>query len=117
MLDVFKDGSLYVVDAPGHLPGHINLLARTPNDDGSTSWVYLAGDSCHDRRIIRGEKAISEWLDVHGQVCCIHADRAQANETIERIRGLEAKGVEVILAHDIEWEEDVRNAKRFFGVS
>ncbi|KAI0871238.1 Metallo-hydrolase/oxidoreductase [Hypoxylon argillaceum] len=106
VLDVFKDGSLYVVDAPGHLPGHINLLARTPNDDGSTSWVYLAGDACHDRRIIRREKVISEWLDVHGQVCCIHADRAQANETIERIRELEGKGVEVILAHDIEWEED-----------
>ncbi|KAJ2993456.1 hypothetical protein NUW58_g1836 [Xylaria curta] len=115
VLDLFKDGSLYVVDAPGHLPGHINLLARTLKDDGSTTWVYLAGDTCHDRRILRGEKAIGEWLDVHGQVCCIHADRAKADETIERVRGLEERGVEVILAHDVEWEADTRNAKRFFG--
>ncbi|KAI1749128.1 Metallo-hydrolase/oxidoreductase [Xylaria castorea] len=114
-LDVFRDGSLYVVDAPGHLPGHINLLARILKEDGSTGWVCLAGDACHDRRILRGKKAISEWLDVHGQVCCIHADRAKANETIERIRNLERKGVEVILAHDVEWEEDAANAKRFFG--
>ncbi|KAI1735206.1 beta-lactamase-like protein [Xylaria scruposa] len=114
-LDVFRDGSLYVVDAPGHLPGHINLLARTIQEDGSTGWVYLAGDACHDRRILRGEKAISEWLDVHGHVCCIHADRAKADETIERVRDLERKGVEVILAHDVEWEDDVANAKRFFG--
>ncbi|KAI0546134.1 Metallo-hydrolase/oxidoreductase [Xylaria curta] len=116
-LDVFRDGSLYVVDAPGHLPGHINLLARTTKDDGSTGWVYLAGDACHDRRILRGEKAISEWLDVHGHVCCIHADRAKADETIERVRDLERKGVEVILAHDVEWEEDGANAKRFFGAT
>ncbi|KAI1171071.1 Metallo-hydrolase/oxidoreductase [Nemania sp. FL0916] len=100
VLDIFKDGSLYVVDAPGHLPGHINLLARTRKSDDSISWVYLAGDACHDRRILRGEKAIGEWLDTHGQVCCIHADREKANETIARIRALEGKGVEIILAHD-----------------
>lgn len=117
VLDVFKDGSLYVVDAPGHLPGHINLLARTPQDDGSAAWVYLAGDACHDRRILRGERAISEWLDAHGQVCCIHVNREQADKTIERIRGLEGKGVEVIIAHDVEWEEDPKNAKRYFGAS
>ncbi|KAI0535165.1 beta-lactamase-like protein [Xylaria digitata] len=115
VLDVFKDGSLYIVDAPGHLPGHVNLLARTLKDDGSTSWVYLAGDACHDRRIIRKEKVISEWLDVHGHVCCIHADRAQADETIERIRDVEGKGVEVILAHDVEWEGNADNTGRFFG--
>ncbi|GAW26830.1 putative N-acyl homoserine lactonase [Rosellinia necatrix] len=117
VLDVFKDGSLYVVDAPGHLPGHINLLARTHRGDGSVGWVYLAGDACHDRRILRRERAISEWLDAHGQVCCIHVNRAQANETIEMIRGLEGKGVEIIIAHDVEWEEDPVNAKRFFGAS
>ncbi|KAJ8119657.1 hypothetical protein ONZ43_g3443 [Nemania bipapillata] len=117
VIDVFKDGSLYIVDAPGHLTGHINLLARTLNDDGSVSWVYLAGDACHDRRILRREKGISEWLDAHGQVCCIHADRAQAEATIDRIRDLESKGVEIILAHDVDWERDVRNAKRFFGAA
>jgi glyoxylase-like metal-dependent hydrolase (beta-lactamase superfamily II) len=113
VLDVFNDGSLYVVDAPGHLPGHINLLARTRNDDGGVSWVYLAGDACHDRRIISGEKTISEWKDAHGQVCCIHADKSKAEETIERVRGLERRGVEVILAHDVEWESDEKNASRF----
>ncbi|KAI8625580.1 Metallo-hydrolase/oxidoreductase [Xylariaceae sp. FL1651] len=100
VLDLFGDSSLYVVDAPGHLPGHFNLLVRTLGNDGNMAWVYLAGDACHDHRIVRGEKSISEWYDAHGQVCCIHADRSKAEETIERIRGLEKKGVEVILAHD-----------------
>ena len=35
--------------------------------------------------------------------------------TIERIRTLEKEGVEVIFAHDIEWESDPKNKTRFFG--
>lgn len=112
-LDLFGDGTVYVVDAPGHLPGHINLIVRGKDDE----WVYLAGDSCHDRRIMRNEKEIGEWLDGEGHKCCIHADRAEAEETIRRIRELERKGVEVIFAHDVEWESNAKNLNRFFGAS
>ncbi|KAJ9638633.1 hypothetical protein H2204_004109 [Knufia peltigerae] len=111
VLDLFHDGSLYIVDAPGHLPGHINLLART----GPMSSIYLAGDACHDRRIMRKERAIGEWLDDHGQICCIHADKKLAEQTIERIQELESKGVECVFAHDFEWEEHPDNQSRFFG--
>lgn len=115
-IDLFGDGSLYVVDAPGHLPGHINLLARTERRDGGGSrWVYLAGDACHDRRIFRKERDIGEWYDAHGHRCCIHANRAEAELTIDRIRTLESEGVEIILAHDVEWESDAKNHWRFLG--
>ncbi|KAH7056923.1 AhpD-like protein [Macrophomina phaseolina] len=110
VLDLFGDASLYVVDAPGHLPGHVNVLMRTAG-----GWLYLAGDACHDRRILRGERSIGEWRDEGGAVCCIHADKARAEETIERIRGLERRGVEVVFAHDVEWERDGRNKGRFWG--
>jgi glyoxylase-like metal-dependent hydrolase (beta-lactamase superfamily II) len=110
-LDVFGDGSLLIVDAPGHLAGHINLLARCP--DGHQ--VYMAGDACHDRRLLTGEKSIGEWVDAHGHTCCIHANRKQAEETIMRIRTLGQEGVEIIFAHDVEWENDPANRTRFFG--
>jgi hypothetical protein len=84
---------------------------------GCQKWVYLAGDACHDRRIFRKEKEIGEWLDANGDTCCIHADRKAAEATIESIRILEAMGVEVILAHDVEWENNERNSRRFFGAS
>ena len=113
VLDIFKDGSIYIADAPGHLPGHINILART----SPTQRVYLAGDACHDRRIMRREKEIGEWQDADGHICCIHANKEQAEETIERVRQLELEGVEVIFAHDFEWEEDPGNRNRFFGAS
>jgi hypothetical protein len=64
---------------------------------------------------MRGEREIGEWRDGSGHLCCIHADRGKAEETIERIRGLEKDGVEVIFAHDVEWESDPRNQDRFFG--
>ncbi|KAK0194763.1 hypothetical protein F5146DRAFT_974101 [Armillaria mellea] len=42
-LDYFGDGSFYVLDTPGHHPGHISSLARvTP-----TTFVLLGGDCCH----------------------------------------------------------------------
>jgi glyoxylase-like metal-dependent hydrolase (beta-lactamase superfamily II) len=113
VLDLFNDGSLLIVNAPGHLPGHINLLART--SEGRQ--VYMAGDACHDRRLLTGEKTIGEWNDAHGHVCCIHADRKEAEETIERIRVLEKEGVEIIFAHDVEWESDSANKTRFFGAA
>lgn len=113
VLDLFNDGSLLIVNAPGHLPGHINLLAKT----SPSHQIYMGGDACHDRRILTGEKKIGEWNDAHGQVCCIHANRKQAEETIERIRILEKEGVEIIFAHDTEWENDPANRIRFFGVA
>jgi glyoxylase-like metal-dependent hydrolase (beta-lactamase superfamily II) len=117
VLDVFSDASLYIVDAPGHLPGHINLLVRVEDEDreGQTRWVYLAGDACHDRRILRGEKEIGEWEDASGHRCCIHAHRKKAEETIARIRALQENGVEVIFSHDVEWEADEGKRGRLLG--
>jgi glyoxylase-like metal-dependent hydrolase (beta-lactamase superfamily II) len=102
---------VYIVNAPGHLPGHINILANT--HDGRK--VYLGGDACHDRRLLTGEKEIGEWWDAVGHICCIHADREAAEATIQRIRELEEDGVEIILSHDDGWASDPKNQCRFFG--
>lgn len=110
-LDIFNDGSVLIVDAPGHLAGHVNILAQV----SETHSVYLGGDACHDRRLLTGEKEIGEWNDAHGHICCIHADRKQAEETIRRIKQLESEGVEIIFAHDVEWENAPENRDRFFG--
>lgn len=41
--DFYGDGSLYLLDAPGHWPGHLCALARTTPD----TFVLLGGDICH----------------------------------------------------------------------
>jgi glyoxylase-like metal-dependent hydrolase (beta-lactamase superfamily II) len=106
-IDLFNDGSLYIISAPGHLQGHINVLARI----GVKRWVYLAGDACHHPRILRGETEMASWEE-GGMVVCIHEDKAKAEETVRRIAVASTEGlgngmgqVEVILAHDREWAD------------
>lgn len=41
--DYFKDGSLYLLNTPGHTVGHISALVRTT----PTTFVFLGGDVAH----------------------------------------------------------------------
>ena len=105
--DVFGDGSLYLISAPGHLPGHINLLCRV----GNKRWMYLAGDSFHDSRLLTGKKNIATW-EQDGHSYCIHVDKEEAQRTISRIRQLQddmvdgVETLEVVAAHDSDWYRD-----------
>lgn len=112
VVDFYGDGSVYIIDAPGHLQGHVNLLARL----SERKWVYLGGDCCHDKRILSGEKGIAIYDDGRGGKRSVHADTTEAAKTIERIGALlkernvrDEKGeeveVEVVVAHDGGWRE------------
>jgi glyoxylase-like metal-dependent hydrolase (beta-lactamase superfamily II) len=41
--DYFGDGSLYILNTPGHAIGHLSALVRT----GTDSFAFLGGDICH----------------------------------------------------------------------
>ena len=43
--DYFGDNSLYLLDSPGHMVGHLMALART----GENEFIIMGGDGCHDR--------------------------------------------------------------------
>lgn len=112
-LDLYGDGSVYVVDAPGHIYGHVNLLVRI----GQDKYVYLGGDCCHDPRILAGEKEFAEYSDNQGGVRSVHTDTAISRTTLDSIRkftetGVEIEGrefkVEVVVAHDARWPEGNR---------
>lgn len=105
-VDLFEDGSVYIVDSPGHIPGHLNLLARV----GKGSWMYLAGDACHHPRLLSGETDMATWVE-NGMHVCIHVDKSLAEDTVRNIRELaenaEKRGeqVRVALAHDGQFYE------------
>ncbi|KAJ8096379.1 hypothetical protein PM082_011541 [Marasmius tenuissimus] len=49
VLDYFNDGSLYIINMPGHVTGHVAALARVKPD----SFVLLGGDTFHHAGQIR----------------------------------------------------------------
>jgi len=122
-VDFFQDGSVYIVNAPGHLPGHINLLCRLSTSP--LKYVYLAGDACHDIRLFTGERDIATWKDDTGRHCCMHADIPRAKETLARLYALSKDGlrlegqdgtgdVEVVFAHNYVWDEEAKKQDKFW---
>lgn len=110
-LDFYKDGSLYIIDAPGHLPGHLNILARTSADG---AWIYLAADSAHHWNLITGESDIAVGFMGH-QHACAHTDKVVAEETIKRIKEVyKIPRVKVVLAHDVPWYEENKGGPVFW---
>jgi len=100
--DFYRDGSVYIVDAPGHMPGHINLLVRTSADG---AWLLLAGDSAHDGRVITGERKIGEYLDEKtGILYTMHQDMRVAQKHLDRIEELrKLPKVQVLISHEKHW--------------
>ncbi|KAF7556533.1 hypothetical protein G7Z17_g1336 [Cylindrodendrum hubeiense] len=47
--DFWGDGSLYLLDTPGHSVGHISALARTSD----MNFVFMGGDICHFPGVFR----------------------------------------------------------------
>lgn len=107
--DFFGDGSVFVINAPGHLPGHMNLLVR----EHSGAWIYLGGDSAHHADILDGKAEIATYTDqATGCLKCAHLDKEAAETHIKRLRKLrDENGVEIILHHDFKWLH--KNKDRF----
>ncbi|KAI1789711.1 Metallo-hydrolase/oxidoreductase [Ganoderma leucocontextum] len=109
--DYFGDGSLYLIDAIGHLKGHVNVLART---SATGSWIYLGGDTAHDVRLLTGEKEVAFMVDPSGRMLCAHANKEDAVEHIQRVGSLlKVPKVHVLLAHDWEWYEANKGGSAF----
>ncbi|KAF5351165.1 hypothetical protein D9756_008240 [Leucocoprinus leucothites] len=105
--DFYGDGSLYVVDAPGHLWGHINLLVRTGADGG---WIYLAGDTAHHWNLITGQSGLA----CH-HTSPLHQDKEVAEDMIRRVGELSRlPRVKVILAHGRPWYEENEGGDAFY---
>ncbi|EIW80162.1 Metallo-hydrolase oxidoreductase [Coniophora puteana RWD-64-598 SS2] len=96
--DFFGDGSMYVLDIPGHLKGNVAILVRTSSDG---SWILLIGDAVHHMSILHGERGFAHHDDGHGNIFCIHVDPDMARETIRKLKVLaDAPRVQVQIAHE-----------------
>ncbi|KAK0452796.1 beta-lactamase-like protein [Desarmillaria tabescens] len=117
--DYFSDGSFYILNSPGHQPGHITALARvTP-----TSFVLLGGDSCHHPGELRPTADHHKYFPCPGRILeslgdisissrttpllsvpsgsPVYADRETSLATISKLSRFDANpDVLVLIAHD-----------------
>lgn len=94
--DVFGDGSVVMLDLPGHTPGHHGLLVKLPRHGA----VLLSGDVAHFR----------ENLESNG-VPSFNTDRADSLASMDRFRALARNlGATLIIQHD---ERDVAKLPEF----
>jgi glyoxylase-like metal-dependent hydrolase (beta-lactamase superfamily II) len=109
-IDFYGDGSLYIVNAAGHLPGHVIVIARTAPD----AWILLGGDSAHHWNLITGESQIAEGRPGFSSGCA-HLDKKSAELNIQRIREFwELPRTRVIIAHDEPWYKKNKGTTAFW---
>jgi N-acyl homoserine lactone hydrolase len=84
--DVFGDGSVIILNTPGHTPGHRSLLVKLPQ----TGNILITGDAAH----------FHENLETDG-VPSFNYDRAQTVASLERLKKIAANlKATVIIQHD-----------------
>lgn len=86
VLDVFGDGTLWALHVPGHTPGSVAFVARTPSGP-----VLLTGDACH-----------TAWGWQNGvEPGTFSDDLEQSVHSLERLRALVRRhpGIDVRLGH------------------
>lgn len=96
-VDIFGDNSLFILDAPGHMPGHQMAIART----GPNEWMAMGGDCCHHRAFLDDpSRQISTDVGPNGQPG-FHKYPCEAVKTIQKLQKLHmSPDVLVVLAHD-----------------
>ncbi|KZT57140.1 hypothetical protein CALCODRAFT_496430 [Calocera cornea HHB12733] len=112
--DFFGDGSLYLMQAPGHCPGHQVALCRVSTSPDT--YVLLGGDTCHSRYIYTPFPAPVARSDI---ACwahpsegppgstkgthTMHVDLDEAYRSIARLTRMEMENnVMCVLAHETE---------------
>lgn len=84
--DVFGDGSVVILNTPGHTPGHHSLLVRL----SKFGPVILSGDAVHFRENAEG-----------ASVPFFNFDRSQTLASVGRIKALVANiGAKLVIQHD-----------------
>lgn len=91
--DLFEDGSVIILRAPGHTPGHQSLLVNLPE----TGPVILSGDLYH-----------FESNRTHRRVPGFNYDKAETLKSMEKIENLVAeKGAQFWIQHDPDQKIDL----------
>lgn len=99
--DVFGDGRVRILPAPGHTPGHQVLFI----DLAETGPVVLSGD-LYILRLGREERRVPSF----------NYDAEQTRASMDAVEAfLEAVGAELWIEHELAWFEQLRKAPAYYN--
>lgn len=87
--DLFGDGSVVVVDLPGHTPGNVGVVLHT-----ASGWVLLAGDAAWHRYQVDDIRQKSSYPGA-----LVDEDRRETFRTLHRLHAVRNE-VSVVPTHD-----------------
>ncbi|HIG21209.1 MAG TPA: N-acyl homoserine lactonase family protein [Henriciella marina] len=96
--DVFGDGSVIIMETPGHTPGHSSLLVNLPE----TGPIFLTGDLYHREESREGERVPAFNTDVEQTRASMAEFEARAEEL----------GARVIIQHEPADTNDLPDVMR-----
>lgn len=98
--DVFEDGRVRIIPAPGHTPGHQVLFIQLD----ATGPVVLSGDLYHFR-----------FSRENRRVPTFNTDAQMSLESMDRIEALvEETGATLWIEHELAWFEQLRKAPLYY---
>lgn len=98
--DVFGDGQVRIISAPGHTPGHQVLFIDLAN----TGPVVLSGDLYHFA-LSRADRRVPEF----------NVDPDQTLASMERVEGIVAEtGAQFWIEHELAWFEQLKKAPSYY---
>jgi glyoxylase-like metal-dependent hydrolase (beta-lactamase superfamily II) len=98
--DVFGDGTVTIISAPGHTPGHQVLLVQLPK----TGWIILSGDAVHFK---------DNWDN--RRVPSMNVDKEQTLASLQRIADLlEQHHAQLWINHDKIQSDQQRHAPAYY---
>jgi len=94
--DVFGDGSVVMLDLPGHTPGHHGLLVRL----SQSGYVLLSGDVAHFRENYESDE-VPSW----------NTDPAQSLASLQRVKQIDRNlRANFVIQHETE---DIKKLPKF----
>ncbi|KAL1895657.1 hypothetical protein Sste5346_005127 [Sporothrix stenoceras] len=118
-LDYFGDGSFYLLDTPGHAPGHLCGLARVSSEDGG-HFVLMAGDAFHhmgelrpnpyrplpkeyvDSKLLSQIEGSAPDKPLFAPAGAMHLNAGEATATLVKMQAIDSDpNVFIIAAHDM----------------
>ena len=115
--DVFGDGKVRILYAPGHTPGQQVLQLKFPNQD-----VLLSADVYHMQEnrdwwsVIGSVKALFTWNKKHTKrVPFVNEDKDQTKDTIVKMeKYLKDNNIELWIQHDTSRWDKTRKSPEFY---